>query len=139
MLPNAVITIDRQLGIELLGGAQDAEAVAFGQPQVGQHHAGGGLQRRDGLVLIACFDHGVALRFERMAQHRAQRVLVLDEQNRRIGCGGRASSPEPAGRYAGAARFFLKSAMAFLPSAISLVRRFRSAIAFCRSTAIAFC
>ena len=28
---------DRQLGIELLGGAQHAEAVAFGQPQVGQH------------------------------------------------------------------------------------------------------
>ena len=31
---------DRQLGIELLGGAQHAEAVALGQPQVGQHDAG---------------------------------------------------------------------------------------------------
>ena len=43
------------------------------------------MQRGFGLGLIARFDDGVALRFERVAQHRAQRVLVLDEQDRRIG------------------------------------------------------
>ena len=31
---------DGQLGIELLGGAQHAEPVAFGQPEIGQHHGG---------------------------------------------------------------------------------------------------
>ena len=73
---------DRQLGIELLRRAQHAEAVAFGQPQVGQHDRGSaGVQRGFGFGLIARLDDGVALRLERMAQHRAQRVLVLDEQN----------------------------------------------------------
>ena len=77
---------DGQFGIELLGGAQHAEAVAVRQPEVGQHDAGTrALQRGDGLGLVARFDDGVALRLERVAQHRAQRVLVLDEQDRRIG------------------------------------------------------
>ena len=100
---------DRQLGIELLGGAQHAETVALGQPQIGQHDAGTrALQRGDGLGLIARFDDGVALRFERVAQHRAQRVFVLDEQDGRIGRDGRARSPQPAGRNAGTARLFFE-------------------------------
>ena len=35
----------------------------------------------DGFGLVARLDHRVALRFERVAQHRAQRVLVLDEEH----------------------------------------------------------
>ena len=46
-------------------------------------------QRGIGFRLVARFDDGVALRLERMAQHGAQRILVLDEQDGRIG-GGRA-------------------------------------------------
>ena len=86
MLPKAVISDDRQLRIEFLGGAQHAEAVAIGQTQIGEHDGRiRGLQRGNGFALIACFDHGVALRFERKAQHGAERVLVLDQQNGRIG------------------------------------------------------
>ena len=74
---------DRQFRVELLGGAQHAEAVAVGQLEIGQHDGGPRLAHLlDGLGLVARFDHGVALRFERMAQHGAQRVLVLDEENR---------------------------------------------------------
>ena len=43
---------DRQLRIELLGGAQHAEAVAFGQPQIGQHDA------RDALACSAATASG---------------------------------------------------------------------------------
>jgi hypothetical protein len=34
--------------------------------------------------LITRFDNGVPLRFERMAQHRPQRVLVFDDEDRGI-------------------------------------------------------
>ena len=100
MLPNAVITTTGSSGVELLGGAQHAEPVAFGQPQIGQHHGGThGLKRRDGLGLIARFDDGVSLRFERMTQHHPQRVFVLDDQDGRIGCltGPRAHRSQPGG------------------------------------------
>ena len=76
----------RQLRIELLGGTQDAEAVAIGQAKVGQDDAGPGFtERLDGFRLIARFDDGVALRFERMPQHGAKRVLVLHQEDRRRG------------------------------------------------------
>ena len=77
---------DRHLGIDFLRGAQHAETVAFGEPEVGQDDAGTRRSERlNRLRLIARFDDGVALRLERMAKHRAQRVLVLDEQDGRIG------------------------------------------------------
>ena len=48
---------DRQLGIQLLGGTQHAEAVAFGEAQVRQDDAGTGrAQGTDGLGLVARFD-----------------------------------------------------------------------------------
>ena len=77
---------DRQLGIQLLGGPQDAEAVALGKPQVRQDDAGPRRsQGTDGFGLVARFDHAVAMGLQRKAEHRAQRVLVFDEQNRGIG------------------------------------------------------
>ena len=91
---------DRQLWIELFGEPEHAEPVAFRQAQIGQHHGGSnGLKGRGGLGLIAGLDHGVPLRFERMPQHRPQRVLVLDEQDRRISCfaGARAHRSQPGG------------------------------------------
>jgi hypothetical protein len=73
---------DLQLGIELLGRAQHAEAIAVGQLEVGQHHGGAGLtQLMDRFGLVPCLEHGMALRFQRMAQHRAQRILIFDEEN----------------------------------------------------------
>ncbi len=109
--------------IELLGRAQHAEAVAFGQPQIGQHDAGTrGVQRRDRLRLIARLDDGVALRLERVAQHRAQRVFVFDEQDRGIdGAASADASPQPAGRNAARRASSWKSAMAFLSSSIALL------------------
>jgi hypothetical protein len=44
------------------------------------------MERLHRFRLIARLDDGVALRFEGMAEHRAQRVFVLDEQDRRVGC-----------------------------------------------------
>ena len=55
--------------------------------------------------LIAGFDDGVPLRLERMAQHRAQRVSVFDEQDRIVGRCGAARSPAlAAGRHRGGQR-----------------------------------
>ena len=73
------------------------------------------LQRRFGFGLIARFDDGVPLRFERVAQHRAQRVLVLDEQDRGIGelAGRDAHRSQPGGTPARRASSS-RSAMAFL-------------------------
>ncbi len=79
-----------QLGVELLGGAQHAKTVAVGQPEIRQHQA---RPRRSQhlhcLGLVARFEHRVALRLERMAQHRPQRILVLDEKDGRISCPAR--------------------------------------------------
>ena len=77
---------NRQLGIQLLGGAQHAEAVALGEPQVRQDDARARrAQRPDGFGLVARFDHAVAVGLQRQAQHGAQRVLVFDDQNGGIG------------------------------------------------------
>ena len=73
---------DRQLRVEILGGAQHAEAVAGGEPEIGQDQIGTGVvQAGQRLGLVAGFDDRVALVFERGAEHRPQRVLVLDQQN----------------------------------------------------------
>ena len=77
---------DRQLGIQLFGRVQDAKAVSLGQAQIREHDAGPrgahGLRR---FAFVARFNHAVALRFKREAQHRSQRFFVFDEQNGRIG------------------------------------------------------
>jgi hypothetical protein len=71
---------DRQLRIEVLRGAEHAESVAFGEPEVSQHHAElRGLQGGGRFGLITRFDDGVPLRLERVAQHHTQRIFVLDD------------------------------------------------------------
>ncbi len=73
---------NRQLRIELLRRFQDAEAVADRQLEVGKHDGRTRqLELLDSGRLIGRFDDDVALRFERMAQHRAERLFVFDEEN----------------------------------------------------------
>ena len=73
---------DRQLGVELLGRAQHAEAVADRQLQVGEDDRRTRLpQLLDRFGLVARLEDRVPLRLERVPQHRPQRVLVLDEEN----------------------------------------------------------
>jgi hypothetical protein len=77
---------DRQIGIDFLRCPEDAETVALGKTQVREDHAGAArAKRRNRFGLVARFDDFVALRLEREAEHRAERVLVLDEQDGRIG------------------------------------------------------
>ena len=90
----------RQFGIELLRKPEHPETVALGKSEIGENHGGTDrLQRGGGLGLIARFDDGVALGFERVPKHDAQRILVLDEQDRWISClaGTRAHRSQPAG------------------------------------------
>ena len=115
---------DRQLGIDLLGGPEHAEAVALGSRRSDRTTAGLFLlQRRHGLGLIARFDDGVPLRLERMPQHRPQGVLVLDDEN----LGGQRT--QPAGTPARRASSSM-SAICLVPFAISWSRRASSASAF---------
>ena len=73
---------DRQPGIDLLGAAQDADTVTRQQPEVGEDQVGPALpDLLQGLGLIGRFEHTVALILERVPKHRAQRVLVLDDQD----------------------------------------------------------
>ena len=91
---------DRQLGVQVLRGAQHAKTIAIGQPEIGEDHGRAHrLKRGHRLGLIARFDDGVPLRLERVTQHRPQRVFVLDQQDRRIGCltGARAHRSQPGG------------------------------------------
>ena len=54
----------------------------IGKLQVGEDDGRTRLpQLLHGLRFVARLEHGVALRFERMAQHRPQRILVFDEEN----------------------------------------------------------
>ena len=137
---------DRQLGLDILGRAQDADPVAFGQTEIGQHNGRtGGLEGGFGLALIACLDNGVPLRLERVAQHGSERVFVFDEQDRRVDPradpgahrtqpGGtparRASSSKPA-------RPFLSSSICFFSvvSSASAFWRSRSMTARCAGSA----
>ena len=73
---------DRQPGIDLLGAAQDADTVTRQQPEVGEDQVGPAVaDLLQGLGLIGRFEHTVALILERVPEHRAQRVLVLDDQD----------------------------------------------------------
>ena len=58
---------DGNVGVDLLGRPQHAEAVAFGQAQIGQHQRGLRLlEHLHGLRLVARFDHGMPLALEGM-------------------------------------------------------------------------
>ena len=81
---------DGDVGVDLLGGAEHAEAVPLGQAQIGQHDRRLlVLQQPHGLGLIARFEDDMILPLQRVPEHRAQRVLVLDDEN----LGGQRSQP----------------------------------------------
>ena len=90
----------RDLFVQLFRGPQDGEAIPFRKPQIGEHerrlrllqhlHRFGGITRFDDLVAVA---------FQGMPQHRAQRVLVFDDEDAG-GCGhstGRGQRSQPGG------------------------------------------
>ena len=115
---------DRQLRIEVLGHREYAEPVTGRESKIGQHRRRRILSEpSDGLRLIARFDDGVALRFERQPQHRPKRVLVFDEED---GGSGASQRSQPGGTPALRASSSM-SAMALVCSAISLVTRASSA------------
>ena len=79
----------RQLGVELLGRAQDAKPVAGRQLEIGEDHGRARLAKLlNGFRLVARFEDDVALRLERMAQHGAQRILVFDKEDGKRGYRG---------------------------------------------------
>ena len=124
----------RHLGIELLGGTQHTEPITVRQPEVGQHDARTrAVHGGDGFRLVACFDDEVPLRFERVAEHGAQRVLVLHQQDRWSGrARARAHRSQPAGTPALRASSS-RLARAFLPSSTLLRIRSSSLRALSRS------
>ena len=77
----------------------------------------------------------MALALERVPQHRAQRVLVFDDEN--LGGSGHAggASAEPARRHAGFARFFFDVGDLLLGSLESALTLSISWIAWSRSPA----
>src|SRR3954465_5739783 len=125
---------DGHLGIELLGGTEDAEAVAIGEPEIGKHDTRPrALQGGHGFRLVARLDDRVPLRLECEAQHRPQRVLVLNQQNWRSSRSRAwAHRSQPAGTPALRASSS-RSEMALLPSAPLFFRRSSSLAAFWRS------
>ena len=73
---------DGRCGVLLLGGPQHAEPVPARQPEVRQHDRRRRLgEQPDGLRLVAGLGHGVPLTLQGVPQHRAERVLVLDDQD----------------------------------------------------------
>ena len=64
------------------------DAVAAHQPQVRQHEIRPRLAHEpQRLGLVYCFDDRVTLLLERMAQHRAQGILILHEEDWSEGTG----------------------------------------------------
>ena len=130
---------DRQLRIELLGGAQDAEAVAFGQPQIGQHDAG---PRRRAAPATASVWSRASMTVWPCASSAWRSIARSESLSSTRRMGGSAARrgtqlPQPAGRHAGAARFFLEVGDGLLGRRRSAVfSRSSSASAFWRSAPI---
>ena len=98
---------DRQLGIQFLRRTQHAKAIAFRQPQIGEHESGPILMHRlQRFALIPGLDHGVPLALDGQLEHRSERVFVFDEQNGEA-LTTRAGVSEASRRDAGAARLVL--------------------------------
>ena len=73
---------DRHLGVSLPRRFQDVEAAAGGQLQVGQdHQVPLTLETTPGLVGVPGLVHPVATGLQGLPQHRAERLLVLDDQD----------------------------------------------------------
>ena len=128
-------------GVHGLHRAQHAEAVAGGQPQVGDDDVG--LLRAAsaalGVGLVAGLDHGVAVRLEGEAQHRAQRVAVLDDEHHRAGRRGVAAAQRQRSQPAGTPALRASSSMSLIAlvcAAISRCTRSSSATAFRRFCSI---
>ena len=82
---------DRRLGVGVERRLQHVEPAARGQLQVGEHdEVAEGLELAAGLLGIARLVDGVAARLEGRPQHRAERLLVFDDQD--VGQGGPGSS-----------------------------------------------
>ena len=108
MLPKAVITMTGSSGSSSLAARSTPKPSPSGSRRSDSTRPGrDDAQHLHRLGLVARLDDGVPLRLERVAQHRPQRVLVLDEEDGRI---GRSVGPlaQPARRHAGAARFFFE-------------------------------
>src|SRR5262249_4838515 len=117
-------------GVDFLGCAQHAKAVAFRQPEVRQDDRRLRLvQQAHGLGLVACFEDGVFLPLQREPEHRAERVLVLDDED----LGGQRI--QPGGMLARRASSST-SVMFFFAVSMSLFTCASSAIAFWRSSAM---
>ncbi len=73
-----------QFRVELPGRTKHAESVADRKLEVGQDDR---RQRPpevfNRLRFVACFDHDMPLRFERVAEHALQRISVFDEKDRK--------------------------------------------------------
>ena len=117
----------RQLRVELLHRAQHPHAVALGQAEIRQHERGLEiLERGDRFRLVARLDDVMALRLERELEHRAQRVLVFDEENREGAHAPGRSQPAgtPARRASSSsAAIFLRLLVQFLLDALELGER----------------
>src|SRR6185437_8578236 len=121
---------DGNVDVGLLRRAQHAEAVAVGKPEIGEDEIGARLlEDAERLGLIARLEDGVILPLQREPEHRAERVLVLDEKNL---AGQRI---QPGGTLALRASDSM-SAIALVPLSISVFTRSSSASAFWRSSAI---
>ena len=104
---------DGQIGVEFLRRAQDAEAIANGQLEIGQDDDRAGPPKlANGLGLIARLEHGMAVRLEGVPEHRPKRVFVFDDED---GEGGQSPMllPNPTGRDACSPGFFLDVADRF--------------------------
>jgi hypothetical protein len=78
---------DRDLLVQLFRGTQDGEAVPFGKSQIGEYECWlRVLQRLGRFCRVTCLYDVVPIAFERMTEHRAQRILVFDDENAG-GCG----------------------------------------------------
>ena len=72
----------RNVGVDLLGRAEHAEAVTLGKAQIREDEGRLRLlEQLDRLGLVPGLEHGMALALERMPQHGSERILVFDQKN----------------------------------------------------------
>ena len=80
--PSARDGEDPSFGLRFSKRADEFEAIAVRQSQIGQHDRRlGRLEMPDGLGLITGFDHHMALALQRVPEHGTEGVLILDEEN----------------------------------------------------------
>ena len=82
MLPYAVITTTGTSGSSSFAARRIAESVAHGQLEIGQNDDRPGLAKlANRFGLIARLEHGMAVRLERVPEHRPERVFVFDDED----------------------------------------------------------